>query len=173
MKVMICQPMNGRTDEEIHNERNKAINALHKLHIDVVDNFFEDEVTDVNKVDIYLLSKSLLKMCEADAVLFIGKWREARGCRVEHLVAKDYGVKILYEDFIEEPKNETLRYTFDDKCKDLIVEEKDLVDGFNRGGSITITTPYDNISGLKPGDITYGPSNVTYHQTTREEYHGH
>lgn len=113
MKVMICQPMNGRNEQEIHNQRNKAIDRLHKMHIEIVDNFFTDEVIETDRVDVYLLSKSLLKMCEADAVLFIGEWRNARGCRIEHQVALDYGIKILYEDFIEDPKEQKLTRTYD------------------------------------------------------------
>lgn len=153
MKVMICQPMNGRTEQEIHAERNKAIERLHKMHIEIIDNFFEDEVTEADRVDIYLLSKSLLKMCEADAVLFIGKWREARGCRIEHQVALDYGVKILYDDFIEDPKEQKLTRTYD------------------YGSSITINTPNTGITTLKPGDITYdgspfGKIGISYDHTT-------
>ena len=150
---MICQPMNGRTETEIHSERNKAIERLHKMHIEIIDNFFEDEVTEADRVDIYLLSKSLLKMCETDAVLFIGKWREARGCRIEHQVALDYGVKILYEDFIEDPKEQKLTRTYD------------------YGSSITINTPSTGITTLKPGDITYdgqpfGQIGISYDHTT-------
>ena len=100
MKVMISQPMNGRKDEDIKKEREIVINKLKKMHIDVLDTFFEDEVLGVDRADIYLLSKAIYKMCEADAVLFIGDWQNARGCRVEHLVAKSYNIKCLYEDFL-------------------------------------------------------------------------
>ena len=101
MKIMISQPMNGRHDAEIRNERDEVIKKLQAMHIDVIDTFFEDNVVNHPRADVYLLSKSILKMCEADAVIFIGNWQEARGCCIEHEVAKRYGIKILYSDFID------------------------------------------------------------------------
>lgn len=32
----------------------------------------------------------------ADAVIFAPGWRDARGCRVEHVVASEYDLKIIH-----------------------------------------------------------------------------
>lgn len=34
---------------------------------------------------------------EADVVYFAKGWENARGCRIEHTVAKEYGLKIMEE----------------------------------------------------------------------------
>ena len=101
MKVMISQPMKGKTGDEIKKERERVIKGLEKLHIEVVDTYFEDDVPNNDRAGIYLLSKSLLKMCEVDAIIFIGNWRQARGCIIEYEVACRYGVKVLTEDFLD------------------------------------------------------------------------
>jgi len=131
MKVMISQPMKGRHDSDIKSERERVRKALEKMHIEVMDTFFEDAAPENDRSGVYLLSKSLMKMCEADAVIFIGNWRLARGCRLEHQVCKEYGIKILYEDFVEEPKDEILR-----------------------SSSVTITSCNDGLIGSNTG-ITY------------------
>jgi len=35
-------------------------------------------------------------MADADAVIFAPGWRDARGCRVEHVVASEYDLKIIH-----------------------------------------------------------------------------
>ena len=106
MKVMISQPMAGKNDDDIKNERNKIISKFRNMHIDVVDTFFNDNTTGIDKPDVYLLSKSIQAMVEVDAVYFVDGWREARGCRIEHEICKEYGIKCLYSDFFEQ---DTLR----------------------------------------------------------------
>ena len=101
MKVMISQPMKDRSKEEILKERERVINGLNKLHIEVIDTFFEDNVPNNDRAGLYLLSKSIMKMCEVDAVIFIGDWRKSRGCIIEYEVACRYGIKILTEDFLD------------------------------------------------------------------------
>ena len=38
-------------------------------------------------------------MKDIDALYMCDGWREARGCKIEYEVAKEYGIKILYSDF--------------------------------------------------------------------------
>lgn len=40
---------------------------------------------------------------DVDAVYFVGKWIEARGCRIEFAVCQEYGIKILPEGFFDTP----------------------------------------------------------------------
>lgn len=96
MKIFISQPMRGRSNEEILAERNAAVEAVKKelgTDVEVLDTFFADAPAD--KKPLWFLAKSIELLDEADAVYFCNDWESARGCRIEHLCAASYGVKIL------------------------------------------------------------------------------
>lgn len=102
MKVMISQGMNGRRTADIEEERNKAKEKLNKLGIDVVDSLFSEEVSEsFLNPSLYYLAKSIQTLGNVNAIIFVGDWSKYRGCRIEHEIAKAYGVKILYEDFLD------------------------------------------------------------------------
>ena len=96
MKVFISQPMKGKTDEQILTERNGAISKIERVYpdsqIEVIDSFFADY--DGNAVQF--LGKSILKLGEADLIVFLPGWDKARGCLVEEEVAKLYEIERLY-----------------------------------------------------------------------------
>lgn len=99
MKVMISQPMRGKTEEQIREERKTIIEKFNNMHIEVIDTIFTDEPPKDCNVAVYYLGKSISAMKDIDAIYMDDGWREARGCRIEHQVAKEYGIKILYNDF--------------------------------------------------------------------------
>ena len=99
MKVMISQPMNGRSEEEIQRERKEIIGKFNKMHIEVIDTIFTEEPPENNNTGVYYLGKSIQEMSKVDALFMCNGWREARGCRIERQVAQEYGIKVLYEDF--------------------------------------------------------------------------
>lgn len=99
MKVMISQPMNGKTEEQIKKEREEIIEKFSKLHIEVKDTIFTEEAPKDCNVAVYYLGKSISAMKDIDAIYMCDGWREARGCIIEHEVATKYGIKILYSDF--------------------------------------------------------------------------
>lgn len=101
MKVMISQPMNGKTDEEIQKIRNEIIAKFNKMHIEVINTLFTEEAPENCNSAIYYLGKSISAMKDIDAIYMAEGWREARGCRIEYKVASEYGIKILYSDFFE------------------------------------------------------------------------
>lgn len=111
-KAMISQPMNGLTDEEIEKTRNKAIRHLERLGYKVVNTLFTDDwysessMKDRGVVNIPLcyLAKSLENMSLCDVAYFCDGWEDARGCRIEHEVAEEYGLDIIYAEDEEEPK---------------------------------------------------------------------
>lgn len=94
MKLMISQPMRGKTNEQIRAERAELILKLEAEGHEVV-----DTVLDIseNKSPIYYLAKSIELLDKADAVVFMPGWQQARGCRIEFQVAQEYGkfIKIL------------------------------------------------------------------------------
>ena len=94
MKIMISQPMRGKTNEQIRQEREDLVKELESQGHEVI-----DTVLDIseNKSPIYYLSKSLELLDKAEAVVFMKGWQDARGCRIEHQVAVDYG-KFIKEE---------------------------------------------------------------------------
>lgn len=109
-KVMISQPMNGLTDEEIEKTREKAIRHLDRLGYKVVTTLFKDgwynnsamKDRGVMNIPVYYLARSLESMSFCDAVYFCDGWEDARGCRIEHDVAEEYGLDIIYAEDEEE-----------------------------------------------------------------------
>ena len=100
--AMISQPMRGKTDEEIEAQREKAVKALEAMGYSVVNTFFKgcfggDISENVNR-PIYFLAKSLVSMSSCNAVYFCSGWDKARGCKIEHQVAQEYGLEIIYEE---------------------------------------------------------------------------
>ena len=92
MKVMISQPMKGRKTEEIKAERETLVKELEEKGFEVVDTVFEKGPDS----PLYFLSKSIEAMSNVDAVVFMPGWQGARGCRIEHQVAAEYGKFIKY-----------------------------------------------------------------------------
>ena len=106
MKAMLSQPMAGKTDEEIVATRERAIQALEEKGYEIVNTLFTDEwdsnesmkARGVVNVPLCFLAKSLENMSLCHAAYFCKGWEQARGCRIEHDVAKAYGLDIIYEE---------------------------------------------------------------------------
>lgn len=102
VKVFISQPMKDKTKKEILEERNLAIRLLKNdcealgQDIKILDSYFEDYNPQTGSIPLKYLSKSIELLADADILLCIGKWESARGCKIEHECAKQYGIKIIY-----------------------------------------------------------------------------
>lgn len=102
IKIFISQPMRGKTDEEILSERNRAIKVIQetisKEDIEIIDSFLKKEVpTRVNE-PLWRLGGSLMILSTADIAYFVKGWDEARGCKIEHECAVQYGLKTIEEE---------------------------------------------------------------------------
>ena len=95
MKIMISQPMKGKTNEQIREERAELVKQLEAEGHEVV-----NTVQDISegKSPIYYLAKSIEMMSEVDGVVFMTGYYNARGCRIEHDVAREYGKFIRYTE---------------------------------------------------------------------------
>lgn len=105
MKVFISQPMKGKTEEEILEERKKLIELAEDIvekPVEVIDSYFKDapKTEDNVIVDrVWYLGKSIQKLAEADAAVFGNGWSITPGCIIEHQVCELYDIPILnYED---------------------------------------------------------------------------
>lgn len=95
MKLMISQPMRGKTTEQIRNEREDLVIELEKKGYEVVDTIFADETPKDCDTALFYLSKSIEAIGKVDGVVFMSDWEYARGCKIEHEVAKEYGKFIM------------------------------------------------------------------------------
>ena len=95
MKIMISQPMRGKTNEEIRLEREILIEQLESKGYVVIDTIISEEAPkDINEA-IFYLSKSIEFIGKVDGVVFMPGWENARGCKIEYQVAKNYGKFIM------------------------------------------------------------------------------
>ena len=96
MKIFLSQPMRGKTDAQIREERRIIAIRLHrKLNekFEIIDTVFDlDEGTH----PLVYLGKGIELMADADIVCFTKGWDESRGCIIEHDIAVRYGIKRLF-----------------------------------------------------------------------------
>lgn len=105
LKAMIVQPMNGLTDSEIEETRSRALKLLELEGYEVVNTLFTDDwysdaqmaERGVVNIPLCFIAKSLENMSQCSLAYFCNGWESARGCKIEHKVARDYGVLIAYE----------------------------------------------------------------------------
>lgn len=105
-KAMLCQPMAGKTEQEIVEVRERAIAVLEAKGFEIVNTLFTDDwyndqamkARGVAQIPLYFLAKSLKSMSLCHAAYFCKGWEKARGCRIEHEAAKAYGLEIIYEE---------------------------------------------------------------------------
>lgn len=98
LKVFISQPMRNKTGEQILKEREHAINIIKKKYgkdVEFLDSFFTDATHD--NAPVWFLGKSLEVLSQANLAYFIGDWKKYRGCKVENLVAHEYGIDTIEE----------------------------------------------------------------------------
>lgn len=102
MKVMISLPMNGRKKEEVEKRLKELTAEFKKMHIDVVHSFDTKEIkVDSNNPRVFYLGRTIMKyMHDVDAVYFDKGWNDAKGCRIERAICREYGIKILDTDFL-------------------------------------------------------------------------
>lgn len=106
IKVFISQPMKGKTPIDIWIEREEAIYYAKKKfgNVEIIDSYFEDfEENKYKIVPLAYLAKSIELLSTADVAVFCKGWEFARGCKIEHQCARDYGISIvLLEEALEE-----------------------------------------------------------------------
>lgn len=99
VKVFISQPMVDKTDEQIKEERCRAVNRIkaefHDDNIEIIDSFFEG--APHNAAPLWFLGKSIQLLSKADLAYFVGDWAKYRGCKAEHYLVKEYGIKTMEE----------------------------------------------------------------------------
>lgn len=99
VNVFISQPMHGKTDYEIAYDRRRAEEYVRSriehgnTEVVILDSIFDG----YGENPIRLLGRSVSVLADADIVLMAKGWKNARGCLVEHEVAKQYNICIMEE----------------------------------------------------------------------------
>lgn len=110
MLVMISQPMQNRSKEEILKERKEVEDYIRSKNdtvfvntINTVDNIDSDmdklgiEIDEnVKMLPIYLLSYTIKDLSKCDAVIFMPDWENCRACAITHEIAIQYGITCKY-----------------------------------------------------------------------------
>ena len=98
-KLFISQPMQGLSNEEILKTREEIRVQAEKTigePVELIDSFISEYPGEINKsVPVWYLGKSLQFLSQADVAYFGGDWRNARGCKIEHEVAINYGIETI------------------------------------------------------------------------------
>lgn len=92
-KLFISQPMKGKSEEEILQERAKAIAEAERLlgePVEVLETYFGKGYRPLE-----FLGKSIMCLAQADAAYFAPGWGVARGCKIEHTCAVEYGIPVI------------------------------------------------------------------------------
>jgi len=95
-KVFISQPMNGRIEQEILEERANIFQLAKESFPDaeLIDSYFDDYEPTTGNVGLKYLAKSLELLADADVAYFAPGWNDARGCRIENECAIKYGIEV-------------------------------------------------------------------------------
>ena len=107
MKVFISQPMRGKTEEEIIQQREEVSKYIRKIFnkedITILDSFVK--LYDKNIPSLWYLGRSIEILSEADIVYLAPGWTKARGCLIEELAAAAYGITIIDGEKILDKEN--------------------------------------------------------------------
>ena len=90
MKIMISQPMNGKTEEQIRAERAELVKELEGKGYKVVDTVFAKNPPEDADMGMFYLAMSINTMSYVDGVVFMQGWENARGCVAEEYIARKY-----------------------------------------------------------------------------------
>ena len=108
--------MTGKSEEEILATRQKAIDKIHQLldadgeQVNIIASYIDDATRkhfqkytsdDINW-DIFWLSQSLERLAMADMIWLCDGWEYSKGCNVELECAMQYGISIVYPEYITE-----------------------------------------------------------------------
>lgn len=100
VKVFISQPMRGRSQEQIEAERDEVFATVAATYAEMgedcreVPSYFGPRGA-AQMSPLECLGKSIELLSHADVAAFAPGWEEARGCRIEHECAVEYGVEVI------------------------------------------------------------------------------
>lgn len=96
MKAFISTPMQGKTEQQILEERESLIAYIKNTHpeAEILDSYFADYTPSSGNVGLKYLAKSLEVLADATDAYFDEGWENARGCKIENECAIAYGITV-------------------------------------------------------------------------------
>lgn len=98
INVFVSCPMYGYKDDyiiKVFESVKKWLSLYLKDDFRILDSYINNIPKNDALTPVVYLSKSVEKLAEADLAVFTPGWKEARGCKIEHQIASDYGIRIL------------------------------------------------------------------------------
>lgn len=99
MKVFISIPMAGRSDSEVRREMDMVAESIKQEYgdqVEIIDSFItETPPEDSGRGSVWYLAKSIEMLGKANLAVFVGEWKSARGCVIEHHTATLYNISVL------------------------------------------------------------------------------
>lgn len=97
--VFMSMPMGGKKEQQIKQERTEYFKQIEEYILTKYNTGYELVESVIPNADemtyIQCLGESIKFISPADIFVACPGWRNARGCRIEHNVAKEYGKEIL------------------------------------------------------------------------------
>ena len=101
MKVFISVGMSGRDKDDIANDIERAYEHIRMIYGDdaeIVHNWYCPPPSDSESAGrCYYLSRAIELLGTCDVCYFDGDWRKSKGCLIEMLVCKLYGISVAIE----------------------------------------------------------------------------
>ena len=99
-RLFISQPMSGKKEREILEDRVKILEQLqtfsiYEKDIEVINTYIKSEPPENSNVRLWYLGKTIELLAQADLIIFAEDWQKARGCRIEHECAKTYKIPMI------------------------------------------------------------------------------
>ena len=98
-KIFASLPMAGKSYAEIRKGQESLLRKAKDIlgePVELIESLFTDAPN--GSAPLWYLARSLELLSSADYVIFAAGWATARGCRIEHRCAVEYGIKILGEE---------------------------------------------------------------------------
>lgn len=100
--VMISMPMNYANWHYDYEQTQKKLEeqgyTVTPLRIKNIYNIIPTYQYEVKSIPLMYMSNAFARLAISDSVYFVKGWETARGCRLEHQAALDYGLRIIYEE---------------------------------------------------------------------------
>lgn len=99
VKIMLSRPMKGKTREQIEKEEKEMVDVIFGMYDHMTCEIISSIVENPEKKsELECFSESIFFMSKADVLAMGFGWENSRGCRLEHDIAKAYGVPVIYLD---------------------------------------------------------------------------